>query len=196
MGRVDGADPPGPPGQFGLYLEERLTHRDIQPSRHLTKTLWPTTLRPYIRCMRIGALALIAGAVAACAACSSEPKAAPLPEGVLAAGTAQITVDGRDGGTTHEVQCSSMGFQTAITTGNRTSGTTALVSRGDELTAESVGIRDLAGFTGSYNAGLGEPAAEVTMTGPTFVISGTATGFRTDAASFTADGTFTLRVSC
>lgn len=146
--------------------------------------------------MKIGALALIAGAVATCAACSSEPEAAPLPEGALAAGTAQITVDGRDGGTTHEVQCSPMGFQTAITTGDDTSGTTALVSKGDELTAESVSIRDIAGFTGSYNAGLGEAPAEVTMNGPTFVISGTATGFRTDAASFTTDGTFTLRVSC
>lgn len=146
--------------------------------------------------MRIGALALIAGAVATCAACSSDPAAAPLPEGALAAGTAQITVDGRDGGTTHQVQCSSMGFQTAITTGTDASGTTAMVSADDGLTAESVAIRDLAGFTGNYNAGLGEPAAEVTMVGPTFVISGTATGFRTDAPSFTTDGKFTLRISC
>ena len=28
-----------------------------------------------------------------------------------------------------------------------------MVSNKDELTAESVGIRDLGGFTGSYNAG-------------------------------------------
>lgn len=146
--------------------------------------------------MRIGALALIAAAVAACAACSSDPAAEPLPDGVLAAGTAQVTVDGRDGGTTHEVQCESMGFQTSITTGNDTSGATALVSGGDDLTAESVGIRDLAGFTGNYNTGLGEAPAEVTMAGPTFVITGTATGFRTDAASFTTDGKFTIRVSC
>jgi hypothetical protein len=146
--------------------------------------------------MRIAALALIAAAAATCAACSSEPTAAPLPEGVLPAGTAQISIDGRDGGTTHEVQCSSMGFQTAITTGNDTSGVTALVSGGDQLTAESVGIRDLAGFTGNYSAGLGEPAAEVTMAGPTYVITGTATGFRTDAASFTTDGKFTIKVAC
>ncbi|MGK2869536.1 MAG: lipoprotein LpqH [Mycobacterium sp.] len=146
--------------------------------------------------MRIGALALIVAAVATCAACSSDPVAEPLPDGVLPAGTAQVTVDGRDGGTTHDVQCAPMGFQTSITTGNDTSGATALVSGGDDLTAEAVGIRDLAGFTGNYNAGLGEAAAEVTMAGPTFVITGTATGFRTDAASFTTDGKFTLRVSC
>jgi hypothetical protein len=34
------------------------------------------------------------------------------------------------------------------------------------------------------------------MTGPTYVITGTATGFRTDAQSFVTDGKFTLRVSC
>lgn len=146
--------------------------------------------------MRLAALVLITAAAATCSACSSEPEAAPLPEGALPAGTAHISIDGRDGGTTHQVQCSPMGFQTAITTGNDSSGVTALVSGGDDLVAESVGIRDLAGFTGNYNAGLGEPAAEVSMAGPTFIITGTATGFRTDAASFTTDEKFTLRVSC
>ena len=34
-------------------------------------------------------------------------------------------------------------------------GVSAMVSNKDELIAESVGIRDLGGFTGSYNAGLG-----------------------------------------
>ncbi len=142
------------------------------------------------------ALFLIAAAGAACVACSSEPTAEPLPEGVLPAGTAEISIDGRDGGTTHDVACSSSGFLTSITAGTDTSGVTAVISSGDGLVAESVGIRDKAGFTGNYNAGLGEPAAEVSMTGPTYLISGTATGFRTDAESFVADGKFTLRVSC
>ncbi|MGW0160023.1 lipoprotein LpqH [Mycobacterium sp. NPDC003323] len=145
--------------------------------------------------MRIVALVLSAVA-AACAACSSEPVAAPVPDGGLPAGTAHITIDGRDGGTTHQVRCAPMGFSTDINTGTDTSGVNALVSGGGDLTAQSVSIRDIAGFTGSYNAGLGEPDAEVSMVGPTFVITGTATGFRTDAASFTADGKFTLRVAC
>lgn len=144
--------------------------------------------------MRIVALVLAAAGV--CAACSSEPSAAPVPEGGLAAGTAHITIDGRDGGTTHQVRCASRGFSTDISTGDEASGVTALVSGGDALTAQSVTIRDLAGFTGNYNAGLGEPDAEVSMVGPTFVITGTATGFRTDAASFTTDGKFTLKVAC
>jgi hypothetical protein len=74
-----------------------------------------------------------------------------------------------------------MGFSTDISTGSDTSGISALVTTGDDLTAQAVAIRDLAGFTGTYNAGLGEPDAEVTMIGSTFVITGTATGFRTDA---------------
>lgn len=146
--------------------------------------------------MKIRALSLIAAAGVTCVACSSDRAAEPLPEGVLPAGTAQISIDGRDGGTTHDVHCSSTGFLTSITAGTDASGLTALVSGGDGLIAEAVGIRDKAGFTGNYNAGLGEPAAEVSMTGPTYVITGTATGFRTDAQSFVADGKFILRVSC
>ncbi|TQK29331.1 lipoprotein LpqH [Arthrobacter sp. SLBN-53] len=141
-------------------------------------------------------LAVASAAAAACASCSSESPAAPVPEGGLAAGTAHITIDGRDGGTTHQVRCTSQGFSTDIQTGDPDSGVSALVSNGDELSAQSVAIRNLAGFTGNYNAGLGEPDAEVSMIGPTFVITGTATGFRTDAASFTSDGKFTLRVAC
>ena len=34
-----------------------------------------------------------------------------------------------------------------------------MVSNEDELIAGIVGIRDLGGFTGSYNAGLGDKAA-------------------------------------
>lgn len=128
--------------------------------------------------------------------CSSQPAAEPVPEGALPAGTAHISIDGRDGGTTHQVRCASRGFSTDIRTGDETSGVSALVSGGDELSAQTVSIRDLAGFTGSYNAGLGEPDAEVSMIGPTFVVTGTATGFRTDEPSFTTDGKFTLRVAC
>lgn len=142
------------------------------------------------------ALAVASGVASVCAACSSEHAAAPIPEGGLPAGTAHITIDGRDAGTTEQVRCVSRGFSTEITTGDEKSGVAALVSGGDELSAQSVAIRDLAGFTGNYNAGLGEPDADVSMIGPTFVITGTATGFRTDAASFTADGKFTVRVAC
>jgi hypothetical protein len=36
----------------------------------------------------------------------------------------------------------------------------------------------------------------VTLTGNTYTITGTADGFNTDAPSFVANGTFTIKVAC
>ena len=134
-------------------------------------------------------------AVTAIAGCSSEPPDYQPPAGALAAGTAQVTVNGKDTGTTDAVQCSSTGSLTTITTGDQASGVTAMVSNSDQLTAESVAINNLGGFTGSYNAGLGG-TAEVSMTGRTYDITGAADGFETANPSFRSSGTFAIKVSC
>lgn len=135
----------------------------------------------------LAALAVVAG-------CSSPPPAKPAP-GTLVIGTAVVTVNDEDAGTTDAVTCTSAGALTTITTGDADSGVTALVSNKGELTAESVSIRNLGGFTGSYNAGLGGEAT-VTMTGRTYAITGSAQGFATDKPSFRADGTFDIKVAC
>jgi hypothetical protein len=93
------------------------------------------------------------------------------------------------------VSFTTAGPLTTITTGNEQSGSVAVVSNEGDLSAQTVGINDLGGFTGSYNAGLGGEAT-VTMTGRTYTISGTAEGFRTDDPSFRADGSFTITVAC
>ena len=131
----------------------------------------------------------------AVAGCSSQPPEYQPPPGDLVAGTAQVTVNGQDTGTTEAVQCSSTGSLTIIETGDQTSGVMAMVSNEDELIAESVAINNLGGFTGSYNAGLGG-TAKVTMTGRTYDITGTADGFDTAKPSFRASGTFAIKVSC
>ena len=136
-----------------------------------------------------------ASAVLAVAGCSSPPPEYNPPPGALVAGTAQVTVNGQDTGTTEAVQCSSTGSLTTINTGDQTSGVTALVSNKDKLTAESIAINNLGGFTGSYNAGLGG-TAKVTMTGRTYDITGTADGFETAKPSFRTSGTFAIKVSC
>ncbi len=105
-------------------------------------------------------------------------------------------MNGADAGTTHAVQCTTIGPLTIIRTGDEASGVTALVSNKEQLTAESVAIRDLGGFTGSYNAGLGDDTADVGMTGRTYDINGTADGFDTDSPSFRNSGTFAIKVSC
>jgi ipoprotein LpqH len=106
-----------------------------------------------------------------------------------------MTVNGQNIGTTEAVTCTPAGSLTTITAGDQTSGVTALVSNKDELTAAAVNINNVGGFTGSYNAGLGG-TAEVTMTGRTYDITGTADGFDTANPSFRTNGTFAIKVAC
>jgi ipoprotein LpqH len=141
------------------------------------------------------AIAVAAVLVGAMAGCSSDPPPAKPQPGTLAAGTAQVTINGQDAGTTEAVQCMPAGTLTTITTGDDASGVTAMVSNKAGLVAESVSINNLGGFTGSYNADLGG-TAKVTMTGATYDISGTADGFATDNPSFRTGGTFAIKVSC
>lgn len=136
-----------------------------------------------------------AAAALTLAGCSSDPPEYSTPQGELVAGTAQVTVNGNDAGATEAVQCNTTGYLTTITTGDATSGVTVMVSNQDQLAAESVAINNVGGFTGSFTAGNGG-AADVTMTGRTYDISGTADGFKTDAPSFRVPGTFAIRVSC
>lgn len=139
---------------------------------------------------------MAAGAAAlAIAGCSSEPPDYQPAPGTLVAGTAQVTVNGQNIGTTQAVDCTAAGSLTTITTGDQASGVTTLVSNKDELTAEAVSINNVGGFTGSYNAGLGG-TAKVTMTGRTYDITGTAEGFDTANPSFRKSGTFAVKVAC
>src|SRR3977135_3847254 len=131
----------------------------------------------------------------AVAGCSSGPPDYKPAPGTLVAGTAQVTVNGKNTGTTEAVQCTPAGSLTTITTGDHASGVTALVSNKDGLPPAAVDINNVGGFTGSYNAGLGG-TAKVTMTGRTYDITGTADGFNTDNPSFRTAGTFAIKVSC
>jgi lipoprotein LpqH len=136
-----------------------------------------------------------AAATLVVAGCSSAPPDFKPGPGMLVAGTAQVTVNGQDIGTTEAVQCTPAGTLTTITTGDQASGVTALISNKDELTTEAVGINNVGGFTGSYNRGLGGKA-KVTMTGRTYDISGSADGFDTADPSFRTSGTFAIKVAC
>lgn len=129
------------------------------------------------------------------AGCSSTPSEQKPPPGELVAGTAEVTVDGVDTGTTQAVQCVPAGSLTTITTGDQRSGITALISNESGLVVKSVSVRDVAGFTGSYNEGLGGKGA-VTMTGRTYDIAGTADGFRTAQPAVRASVGFAIKVSC
>ncbi len=115
------------------------------------------------------------------------------------AGTAQVTVNGADAGTTDLVQCDPAGTLMIMKTGDpdnpEAPGIRAMIASEDQLVVREVGILDLGGFTGSYNEGLGGEAT-VTMTGRTYDIQGTADGFATDNPSFRTTGNFQIKIAC
>src|ERR1700749_5207229 len=128
------------------------------------------------------------------AGCSSD-QAAPARPGVLPPGTAVLTVDGKDVGTTYSVRCESIDWMTRIHTGLAASGVNAMVSNASKLNAEFVRFQDLAGFTGSYERDL-QGDAVVTMTGPTYHITGAALGFDHAEPTRLKAETFSIAVSC
>ncbi|MCV7352329.1 lipoprotein LpqH [Mycobacterium parmense] len=128
-------------------------------------------------------------------ACSSSPHAAAPPPGTLSPETAQVTINDHALPETHAVKCVPMGSLTAINTGDTAAGTKALVSNETALTAKTVNISDLGGFTGSYAEHL-QGAAEVTLQGDTYTIRGRAEGFDTGDPSLRATDTFTIKVAC
>ena len=128
------------------------------------------------------------------AGCSSD-QAAPARPGVLPPGTAVLSVDGKDVGTTYSVRCESIDWMTRIHTDLHASGVSAMVSNANKLTAEFVRLEDLGGFTGSYEHALQGEAA-VTMTGPTYHISGAAMGFNKSEPTLLKAETFSIKVSC
>lgn len=145
------------------------------------------------RFLIVAGAVLVSGAITA--GCSSTPApAAPAP-GTLGAGTAKVVIDDKDTSSTQAVSCLPLEWFTIITIGDNATGVTAYVSNKDTLSAKLISIRDLGGFTGSYNAGHGGNAT-VGMTGSTYDINGTARGITTTHPSPTVTGTFAIRVSC
>jgi lipoprotein LpqH len=141
-------------------------------------------------CVAAAAMLLI-GVTAGC----SSDQAAPTRPGVLPPGTAVLTVDGKDVGTTYSVRCESIDWMTRIHTDVQASGLSAMLSNANKLKAEFVRLQDLGGFTGSYERELQGDAA-VTMTGPTYHITGAALGFNHDEPTRLKAETFSIAVSC
>ncbi|WP_202349567.1 lipoprotein LpqH [Mycobacterium paraintracellulare] len=74
-------------------------------------------------------------------------------------------------------------------------GTTAYVTSKCALAVDSVSIKHLGGFTGSYMDGPGSKTY-VTTNGQTHTIRGSAQGFDRGNPSERTAGTFTIRVAC
>jgi ipoprotein LpqH len=106
-----------------------------------------------------------------------------------------MIIDGQQAATSHSVNCVAIQSMTKITTGTDAEGVTAVVDNSGKLAADSVSIRNVGGFTGSYWRDLGKDA-DVSMAGTTLTITGTADGFKVDDPSFRTSGSFTFKASC
>ncbi len=140
--------------------------------------------------------ALAAVLLAGVAGCSTPPPSAPtLAAGAVPAGTAQATVAAGDPTTSHVVDCRNLGSLTTITVGDSASGVSMMLDNRNTLTARSVALTNLGGFTGSYWRDL-QGTAEVGMDGLTYTVTGTATGFNADNSGARATEPFTVKVAC
>lgn len=139
----------------------------------------------------IGAVAISAGAlvmVAGTVGCSAPPPA-------LGAHTAEVSINGRDTGSTHPVSCSQFGWDWKVETLQETPGFVATFETGDDPQPKSVQIRDLGGFTGTYwKYTTGDANFRVDDGG--FVLTGTAVGFTAERPTKTASATFAIATAC
>ncbi|MGV0714264.1 lipoprotein LpqH [Mycolicibacterium sp. XJ662] len=141
------------------------------------------------RCAAAAVLLAVGAAGCASVAVHQEP-------GQLAPGTARLSVGGKDAGKAEAVDCVPNEHLTMISVGVERPVAVAMISSTDELAVKWVRLHDVAGFSGSYNAGLGGEA-KVTLDGATYQISGVADGFDANRnPSRPTTESFVINVSC
>ncbi|HKV21786.1 MAG TPA: lipoprotein LpqH [Mycobacterium sp.] len=122
------------------------------------------------------------------AGCSSPPAA-------LANHDAKVIINGQATNALQPVTCSQTGQSWTIETLDKEPGFTATIQLGDTVTAESVTIRNLGNFTGTYwNDNLGKASAKVNQ--GKFTVSGEAQGAFADKPNQTTTATFDISTTC
>lgn len=116
-------------------------------------------------------------------------------ESLLGKHTAQVRINGSDVGDL-PISCSQVQWRWTIETLRDTPGfTVQLSTEGKSVTPESVKLRNLGGFTGSFWENL-DLRAEAGIADSTFTVTGTATGFYADNPTETATADFMIRTDC
>jgi hypothetical protein len=121
------------------------------------------------------------------AGCGGQPPA-------LGGTTAKVTIDGKDTGNPHPVNCSQTGWAWTIETPDKTKGFTAVLDTGDKVSVKSVDFRDFGGFSGTSWGDIGK--ADVSGTGGKYTITGSADGNFTDNPSKQVSATFRIEAHC
>jgi len=137
---------------------------------------------------RIALATAVALAVTVPVACNPRPQ-------TQLSGTATVTVNGND--TKFQlVNCTLVQWIRTVNIGSDFAGAKVVVDqRKEPITAESVRIQNLGGFTGMYSQGDGGDAS-MSMSGDRFAITGTANGYKVDKPGEPASATFKIIAEC
>ncbi len=129
-------------------------------------------------------------AVTGLVACSSEPQPNHPSQ-------ATVTINGNTVANKQSVTCTQQQWYWTISIGDqKVSGVKATLNgAGVSLTAESVHILNLNGFTGTYSKGDGGEA-NATFASETFTITGKADGYNTYKPDETTTATFKIVATC
>jgi ipoprotein LpqH len=134
---------------------------------------------------RFAAAGAAAAAIVVLGACGSQ---------TAISSTASVTVDGKDA-RIHVVRCSQLDWYRTINVGGDLAGVTVVVDEhAQPLTAISVRIKNVGGFTGAYSQG-GNGDANTSFSGDKYTISGTANGYQTDTNQ-PASAPFKISATC
>jgi hypothetical protein len=137
---------------------------------------------------RIALAVAVEVAVAVLGACTPRPQ-------TQASGTATVTVNGNDS-KFRTVNCTQVQWIRTINIGSDFAGAKVVVDqRKEPVTAESVRIQNLGGFTGMYSQGDGGDAS-LSSSGGRFTITGTANGYKVDKPGEPASATFKVVAEC
>lgn len=127
-------------------------------------------------------------AVTGLAACTPKPQAA-------LSGEATVTVNGDDA-KINNVRCTQVEWYRTIYIGGDFAKATVVVDeREHPLTAQSIRIQNLGGFTGMYSKGDGGDA-DMSLSGDKYTFTGTANGFKTDKPNEAASAKFKIIATC
>jgi ipoprotein LpqH len=122
------------------------------------------------------------------AGCSSPPAA-------LGNHDARVTINGKATNALQPVACTQVGTSWNIESVTKDPGFSATIQLGNEVRAQSVDIRNLGNFTGTFwDDRLGKANAEVE--GGKFSVSGEATGAFSDNPNKPATATFDITTTC
>ncbi|OBH10239.1 lipoprotein LpqH [Mycobacterium sp. E3247] len=137
---------------------------------------------------RIAAAVVAALAVTMIAACTPRPP-------TRLSSTASVTVNGSET-KFNVVKCGQLQWTRTIDIGGDFAGARVVVDeQAEAVSAESVHIRNVNGFTGMYSRG-GEGDADTRLSGDRFTITGTAHGYRSDKPNEPTTATFKIIATC